>query len=137
MPGRQQGELHPVQRALAGEHAVHNGPRPRPPAWAALPCRGDQLGEPVVGADLVGPLPTELDERPVAPAERDDDVLPRLGLAVSVTDFPLAKLCEQLTPQLMPAGELVTEPWPEPLFDTVRRRAVVTSRPSELPDVSL
>ncbi len=39
--------------------------------------------------------------------------------AVSVTEVPLAKEAEQVEPQLIPAGELVTVPDPVPLFCTV------------------
>ena len=68
------------------------------------------------------PLP---EHAPDQPANRD----PRFGLAVNLTDLPLAKSCEQLLPQLIPAGELVIEPRPEPLFDTVRRRSLLSRRP--------
>src|SRR2546421_12852135 len=75
------------------------------------------------------PLPEQAPDQPANPE-------PRTGLAVSVTDLPLAKLWEQLAPQLMPAGELVTEPRPEPFFDTVRRRTVPSSRPCRLAELS-
>ena len=41
------------------------------------------------------------------------------GLAVRVTELPLLKLAEQMLPQLMPAGELVTEPEPVPASVTL------------------
>src|SRR5439155_1357135 len=47
-------------------------------------------------------------------------VEPAAALAVSVTAVPLGKLAEQVAPQLIPAGELVTVPLPAPEGVTVR-----------------
>jgi hypothetical protein len=41
------------------------------------------------------------------------------GDAVRVTEVPLIKDAEQVPPQLMPLGELVTVPLPVPAFVTV------------------
>src|SRR2546427_2730423 len=60
-------------------------------------------------------LPEQAPDQPANPE-------PRAGFAVSLTDFPLSKLWEQLVPQLMPAGELVTQPPPEPLLHTLQPR---------------
>ena len=47
-------------------------------------------------------------------------VKPALGEAVRVTVVPLAKAAVQVAAQLIPAGELVTDPDPEPPKSTVR-----------------
>ncbi|TMM08238.1 MAG: hypothetical protein E6G00_12840 [Actinobacteria bacterium] len=75
--------------------------------------------------------------RPVHAPDQPANREPRAGVAVSLTDLPFTKLWEQFAPQLMPAGELVTEPRPEPAFDTVRRRRVLSSSPCRWPELSV
>ena len=53
---------------------------------------------------------------PLQPAKVD----PAAAVAVRVTEVPLLKLAEQVVPQLMPAGELVTVPLPAPALVSVR-----------------
>ena len=50
-----------------------------------------------------------------------EKVEPAAGAAVSVIELPKATLVEQLVPQEMPAGALVTVPVPVPDFVTVTR----------------
>src|SRR5439155_1548832 len=70
----------------------------------------------VVAAERVtvqAPVPEQLP--PLQPVK----VEPAAGVAVSVTAVPLEKLAEQVAPQLIPAGELVTVPLPVPALLTV------------------
>src|SRR5207247_3710196 len=53
---------------------------------------------------------------PVQPVK----VEPAAGVAVNVTEVPLAKLAVHVAPQLIPAGALVTVPLPVPAGVTVR-----------------
>ena len=71
----------------------------------------------VVAAESVivhDPVPEQ--PPPVQPVK----VEPAAAVAVSVTVVPLAKLAEQVAPQLIPTGELVTVPLPVPAGVTVR-----------------
>lgn len=52
---------------------------------------------------------------PLQPANAE----PASGVAVSVIGVPPAKLAEQVAPQLIPAGALVTVPEPAPVLATV------------------
>ncbi|RMH01327.1 MAG: hypothetical protein D6699_06920 [Aquificota bacterium] len=58
----------------------------------------------------------QLEQSPLHPAK----VEPAFGVAVSVTLVPELKLAEQVAPQFMPAGLLVTVPPPVPVLLTVR-----------------
>ena len=71
----------------------------------------------VVAAETVtvqGPVPAQ--PPPVQPAKEE----PAADAAVRVTAVPLVKLAEQVAPQLIPTGELVTVPLPVPDGVTVR-----------------
>jgi hypothetical protein len=61
------------------------------------------------------PVPVHAPLQPV-------NVAPAAGVAVSVTAVPLLKAAEQVDPQLMPAGALVTVPDPAPARLTVRAK---------------
>src|SRR5437773_10954354 len=62
---------------------------------------------------MQGPVPEQ--PLPLQPPK----VEPAAGAAVSVTAVPLVKLAEQVAPQVIPAGELVTVPLPMPTLLTV------------------
>ena len=57
---------------------------------------------------------------PLQPAKLE----PLAAAGVSVTDEPLAKLALQVAPQLMPAGDEVTAPDPEPALVTLNAKVV-------------
>ncbi|CAK0767986.1 conserved hypothetical protein [Gammaproteobacteria bacterium] len=70
----------------------------------------------LLAADMVTvqlPVPVQ---SPLQPAK----LLPASVIAVNVTEAPLVKLAEQVEPQLIPEGELVTVPLPVPDLPTVR-----------------
>jgi len=71
-----------------------------------------------VTVTLHAPVPAQA---PLQPAK----VEPAAGVAVRVTAVPGENVCEQLAPQLMPAGALVTVPDPDPLLVTDRVGTVV------------
>jgi len=62
---------------------------------------------------LQAPVPLQA---PLQPANAE----PEAGVAVKLTILPLAKLAEQVAPQEIPTGELVTVPVPVPVSVTVR-----------------
>ena len=61
-------------------------------------------------------IPVPLHPAPLQPLNTD----PLAGVAVSVTDVPLANDALHVAPQLIPTGLLVTVPLPLPAFVTVR-----------------
>src|SRR2546425_9172132 len=61
-------------------------------------------------------VPVPLHPPPLQPVK----VEPAASAAVSVTAVPLVKLAEQVAPQVIPAGALVTVPLPVPAGVTVR-----------------
>ena len=69
------------------------------------------------------PVPGQLMPVPLQPAkvEACED-----GVAVSTSEDPLLKLAVQIAPQLMPAGELVTDPDPVPARVTVTGKGAGT-----------
>src|SRR5205807_9667721 len=73
------------------------------------------------------PVPVQLPLQPVK-------VAPAAGAAVRVTTVPVVRAVEQVAPQEIPAGELVTVPLPAPALVTVRAGAVVLPRPATDPD---
>src|SRR5438552_10027421 len=77
---------------------------------------GAKVAVTVVAAESVTThVPVPLQPPPLQPVK----VEPAAGVAVSVTAVPLAKLAEQVAPQVIPAGELVTVPLPVPDLENV------------------
>jgi hypothetical protein len=62
---------------------------------------------------------TEHVPEPVQAPLQPVKVEPAAGAAVKVTAVPIVKDVEQVVPQEIPAGELVTVPVPVPALDTV------------------
>jgi hypothetical protein len=60
-------------------------------------------------------VPVPLHPPPLQPTKIEPDV----AAAVSVTELPVGNEALQVSPQLMPAGLLVTVPVPPPAFVTV------------------
>src|SRR5437899_10582162 len=68
------------------------------------------------------PVPVQLPLQPLK-------VEPAAGAAVKVTMVPMANAAEQVAPQEMPAGVLVTVPLPTPVFVTVSVKVVEKPMP--------
>lgn len=70
-----------------------------------------------VAVTAVGDVPTFTVQVPVPehpPPLQEVNLEPAAGVAVSVTELPLLNSAEQVAPQLIPAGELLTAPDPVP-----------------------
>ena len=76
--------------------------------------------EEVLMVKLQVPVP---EQAPLQPENTDDS---DAGVAVRVINVPLLKLAEQVAPQLMPAGALVTEPVPVKVTVTGKEEFAVT-----------
>jgi hypothetical protein len=70
-----------------------------------------------VAAAVMGTVQVPVLEQP--PPLQPENVEPGLAVALRVTVLVVGKLAEQVAPQLIPAGALVTVPLPVPLFFTV------------------
>src|SRR5207245_8932650 len=78
---------------------------------------GAKVAVTVVAAEsVIVHVPVPEQPPPLQPVKAE----PLAGLAVRVTTVPLAKLAEQVAPQVMPAGPLVTVPAPVAAVDTGR-----------------
>src|SRR5207245_71498 len=93
------------------------------PAPAGVAVRAKSGGVKVVATGVAagtvtvqGPVPAQ--PPPLQPVKEE----PAAGAAVRVTAVPLVKLAEQVAPQLMPPGLLVTVPAPAPAGVTVRAK---------------
>ncbi len=73
---------------------------------------------PAVSVVTQGPVPVQ--PPPVQPVK----VEPVAGVAVRVTAVPSGNVAEQVVPQSIPPGELLTVPAPVPVLVTVRVRLV-------------
>ena len=97
-------------------------PDPVPAGVTVSAKVGAKVAVTVVAAESVTThVPVPLHPPPLQPVK----VEPAAGLAVRVTAVPLAKLAEQVAPQLIPAGLLVTVPLPVPVLLTVRAKVGV------------
>src|SRR5438034_11842158 len=93
-------------------------PAPAPALETVSTRAGVKVAVTVVAAESVtvqAPVP---EQPPLQPVK----VEPAAGTAVSVTAVPFVKLAEQVAPQVIPAGVLVTVPMPVPALETVRTK---------------
>jgi len=73
----------------------------------------------VAVTDLAALMVTMQEPVPVHAPLQPVNVEPTAAVAVRVTDAPLVKPNEQVAPQVIPAGELVTVPLPVPALTSV------------------
>src|SRR5438132_6829110 len=93
-------------------------PAPAPALETGSRRGGGKVAVAVVAAESVtvqAPVP---EQPPLQPVK----VEPAAGTAVSVTAVPFVKLAEQVAPQVIPAGLLVTVPVPAPAGVTVNTK---------------
>jgi len=98
------------------------------PAVVTVSAKDDctKLAVTVVAAFMVTVhVPVPVQPPPLQPV----NVEPAAAAAVSVTDVPVVNDAEQVVPQEMPAGLLVTVPLPAPALDTVKVEPVDTPVP--------
>ncbi len=91
------------------------------PAWLTVSAKLGRLkvAVTVVAAEIVATqVPVPVHPPPLQPVK----IEPAAGAAASVTAVPVVKLAEQVTPQVIPAGVLVTVPMPVPALETVRTK---------------
>src|SRR3989449_785364 len=93
-------------------------PAPAPPLEIVNAKVGSVKGGVTVAAAETVTVQVPVPEQP--PPLQPVKVEPAAGAAVSVTAVPLVKLAEQVAPQVIPAGALVTVPLPVPAGVTVR-----------------
>jgi len=82
----------------------------------------------VVAVSVTVHVPAPLHPPPLQPVNVD----PTADAAVRVTTVPLPYVAEQLAPQLIPVGALVTVPLPAPIFSTARPYVCATVAQAEL-----
>jgi hypothetical protein len=70
-----------------------------------------------VRVTVQGPVPVQ------PPPLQPENAEPVAPVAVRVTGVPPARVAEQVAPQMIPDGVLITVPLPAPIFTTVRPRA--------------
>src|SRR5207253_1418283 len=107
-------------------------PDPVPASLTVRAKVGVKVAVTAVAAETVTThVPAPLHPPPLQPVKAE----PAAGLAVRVTAVPLAKLAEQIAPQLIPAGLLATVPAPAPAAETVTTHVPAPLHPPPLQPV--
>src|SRR4029077_16088883 len=106
-----------VRQGAARVHGLESLPdvaetQVRPPDESPLLVNAADTLLNIFMVSMQAPVPLHAPPQPIKLA-------PAAWFAVSVTGVPLLKFALQVAPQLMPAGELVTEPSPVTLTDSV------------------